>query len=180
VGDSACTPPSYTDSNTRETYYGDPVYDDFPVIWVNWNQAEEYCTWGGKRVPTEAEWEYAARGGLSGKRYAWGDTDPTCGQANFYGCLGDTDAVCASASRENGYELCDMAGNVWEWVEDEYHISYAGAPNDGTAWLDSPIGWIRVVRGGSWDISPLFLRLANRGNLDGSLVRKIIGFRCAR
>jgi len=181
VADGGCTVPEYLDSFTRLDYYGDAAYDDFPVIYVDWNMATDYCTWAGKRLPTEAEWEYAARGGLAEKRYPWGDTDPQCTTANFYHdgsyCVGDTAEVGSYSA--NGYGLYDMAGNVFEWVSDWYQSDYySGSPTNDPQGPAS--GTFRVLRGGSWYDSAFSLRVTDRSFSNPALDYPTVGIRCAQ
>jgi formylglycine-generating enzyme required for sulfatase activity len=180
VDDGACTLPYRTDSNSRATYYGDPAYDDFPVIWVDWNQATDYCAWAGKRLPTEAEWEYSARGGFSGKRYPWGDTI-SGSDANYYdsGDPWDNETSEVGYYSTNGYGLYDVTGNVWEWVNDGYQSDYYSV----SPAIDPPgpaPGIYRVIRGGSWSYTPSHLRVSYRMNLIPIDRGSVIGFRCAR
>lgn len=129
-------------------------HDDQPVVGVDWNQAKVFSEWVGGRLPSEAEWEYAARSAGKEKKYPWGDDKPTCERAVMdqggNGC-GRHAAwpVCSKPAGNSEQGLCDMAGNVWEWVQDWYYTSYNGAPSDGSAWV-IPAGSIRVGRGGSW------------------------------
>ena len=147
--------------------------DDHPMIWVNWNYATAYAEWAGKRLPTEAEWEYAARGGLEGRRYPWGD-EIDDSKANYDDNVGTT--TVAGSYPVNGYGLYDMAGNVWEWCQDRY---------DGNYYTNSPVnnpqgpetGRRRVLRGGSWRTHATYLRLASRYN-DPSPRDSPYGFRC--
>lgn len=190
-----CTAPSDTGSYTRETYFGDPEYNDFPVILVNWYQAEDYCTWAGKRLPTEAEWEYAARGGLAGMRYPWGneiDCDDACyGRwTQYYPCwdhwhngMRDNDTHPVGNYAPNGYGLFDMAGNVWELTGDWYHVDYYSvSPQNNPRGPES--GTRRVWRGGGWGWSPGFprtyLRASNRGSSSPRGAYDNGGFRCVR
>jgi formylglycine-generating enzyme required for sulfatase activity len=158
VADGGCSLPLHMGSYSRASYFDDLAYADFPVIWMEWFQVAEYCTWAGKRLPTEAEWEHAARGGLAGKRFPWGDAISST-DANYDMNLGDTAAV--ESYPPNGYGLYDMAGNVWEWVADWYNENYysVSPTNDPTG---PATGMQRVMRGGSWDHSEFGLRNANR------------------
>ncbi len=128
------------------------------------------------RLPTEAEWEYAARGGpLSrGHKYAGSDKlkEVAWYVANSHG---ETQPVGMKDPNELG--LYDMSGNVWEWVEDQWHGNYEGAPADGSAWVDRQKGAGRVLRGGSWDSDPLLCRVAYRNSFDLASRYDFIGFR---
>ena len=176
--------------------------DDHPIIYVSWHDAMTYCKWAGKILPTEAQWEYAARGGLEGKKYPWGDPIPDGTQCNF--ADRNTDFPWSDKNVDdgyqytapvgkyppNGYGLYDMAGNVWEWCMDEwdenfYETSPKANPvaggiitfdNDNFTTVKNP----RVLRGGSWSDGDSFLRVAARFGLVPPDTSKLLGFRCAR
>ncbi|MBN2549004.1 MAG: SUMF1/EgtB/PvdO family nonheme iron enzyme [Anaerolineales bacterium] len=171
-----CTAPDSYSSYERRSYYGDSDFADYPVIYVDWEQARTFCEdWRGARLPTEAEWEKAARGGLKGGEYPWGNVIPDCSRANYYGCVNDTRRVGSYPA--NGYGLYDMAGNVWEWVWDWYDDNYySSSPDSNPQGPDS--GSYRVLRGGGWYLGPNYLRVAIRGtgSPDGQAI--YIGFRC--
>ena len=156
-----------------------------PVINVSWKDAQAYADWLSRktgaeyRLLSEAEWEYAARAGTT-TRFHWGD-DVGRNRANCYcGDSWDTTAPVGSFAA-NGWGLHDMHGNVWEWVEDCWNESYAGAPSDGNAWESGNCDR-RVLRGGSWysDDVERFLRSANRSRSETGFRRKYDGFRVAR
>jgi len=158
--------------------------DEQPVVCVDWDQAQAYARWAGGRLPTEAEWEYAARSGGRDWKYPWGNENATCERAVMddggNGCgRNSTWPVCSKPRGNTTQGLCDMAGNVWEWVQDWYHDSYNGAPTDGSAW-ERPTGSNRVFRGGSWRIIARGVRAANRFNILPGYRRDIVGFRLAR
>ena len=139
--------------------------DKHPMIFVSWYDAIAYAKWVGRRLPTEEEWEFAARGGLVGKEFPWGDDEAVAREyANFNGTDGkdkwDKQTAPVGSFKPNGYGLFDMAGNVYEWCQD---------------WYDSNQ---RVLRGGSWFNLPLDLRAAARIYYGPADTFNIIGFRC--
>jgi formylglycine-generating enzyme required for sulfatase activity len=172
-------PPYCKDGMLRRFDKWIPIPDDEPVRHVSWHQANAYCSFAGRRLPSEAEWEYAARGGRDGSKYPWGATISR-EDANHIGIGGrdDWDITAPVGSfPPNGFGLFDMAGNVWEWVEDDYHESFHGAPADGSAWEGGGRGFLR---GGSWFCLPKYLRTSNRNLVAPGLRRAMDGFRCVR
>ena len=142
-----------------------------PVIDVSWEDAEAYVAWLSRetgesyRLPSESEWEYAARAGTT-TRYSWGQ-DIGRNRAHCPGCgsrWDDYRTAPAGSFAANGWGLHDMHGNVHEWVADCWHENYARAPRDGTAWTSGGNCGRRVLRGGSWFYFPVFLRSAHRRN----------------
>jgi len=182
VAAGACTRPAESGSYARGSYYGNAAYTDYPVLHVNWHQASAYCAWAGARLPSEAEWEYAAAG-PRGSLFPWGDTFD--GQRLNY-CDAQCDFSWRDAGVDDGYKdtspaghyindasWCgahDLGGNVWEWVADRY-LYY------GTGREVSPGS--RVLRGGSWHLGPDSARCANRDHHPPDTTHVSIGFRCA-
>jgi formylglycine-generating enzyme required for sulfatase activity len=159
--------------------------DDRPVVYVNWTQSREYCQWAGGRLCSESEWEYAARNGSANATYPWGNVDPTCDNAVFSGggCSPSApSAACSKPAGNDTWGVCDLAGNVWEWVEDDWHSDYTGAPTNGSAWVDSPRASARIFRGGSFGYGADYLRGSTRlGNYYGpSAYVGFLGARCCR
>ena len=174
--------------------WDDPAFNapDQPVIGVAWLDAAAYAQWAGKRLPTEAEWEYAARGGQAGMRYPWGD-EITREDANYKGKGGkdiwDGPAPVGSFSK-NGYGLYDMGGNVWEWCADEYDDKFYSVSEENNPIAGKLITFMnddfanvntrRVTRGGSWSSADNKLRVANRNFFDPPATSETTGFRCVK
>jgi formylglycine-generating enzyme required for sulfatase activity len=182
-----CDPPQENGSYYRQSYFGDDDYDNYPVIWVRWDQAMNYCQWVGGRLPTEAEWEYAARG-PNNWIFPWGNEfdgsklnycDVTCGTGVSDASINDGYADTAPVgSYPEGKSWCgalDMAGNVREWVADWFAYYTDEQQTNPTG---PPSGKSRIPRGGSWLDRPDDVRSTNRGENSPEYTRHKVGFRC--
>ena len=149
--------------------------EDHPIVNVSWNDATAYCEWAGGRLPTEAEWEWAARGGKSGLVYPWGNE---ISQQNAkYDSEDGT--VPVGSYPANGFGLYDMAGNVWEWCSDWYDENYYSQSPDRDPQGPSS-GERRVLRGGAWNYNPRDLRASDRDRSLPDDRFNVTGFRCVR
>jgi formylglycine-generating enzyme required for sulfatase activity len=174
-----------TAADTRkDCNYGASGKDDHPINCVKWGQAKSFCLWAGKRLPTEAEWEKAARG-TDGRKYPWGNDSLDCDHAviSVPPCSNPgTAPVGSKPAGASPYGVLDMIGNVWEMVEDDWHDSYSGAPVDGSAWVENPRIVPRVLRGGGLqaDSDNLdTLRASHRWYYEINFNGHDVGFRCA-
>ena len=160
VVEAKCDPPAENNSLTRDAYYGTAEFANYPVIFVDWEMAKAYCEWAGRQLPTEAQWEKAARG-EDERVYPWGNSAPDPSRANWNDIVGDTTAVGAYPDGASPFGALDMAGNVWEWTSDFF---------DGQS--------THVLRGGSWNLDDNSVRATFRGT-HPSEPNLGIGFRCA-
>jgi len=179
----ACSPPTLRSSAKRERYFDQPEFSHYPVVFVSWQQADSFCRWDQGRLPTEAEWELAARGPAPSTRvFPWGDEPADCTKTNMGGarsCVGDTDLVGRRPAGASPWGVMDMAGNVWEWTADWYDAEYYSSspvrdPRGPTG------GRLKVMRGGCWASGADSLRVSCRkAELPGTWAPNV-GFRCVR
>ncbi len=185
VSANVCTPPRKVSSNTRLDYYNNSDYDNYPVVNVDWSQSNIYCEWHDAKLPTEAQWEKAARG-TDGRTYPWGE-GIDCSKANYWGgangCVGNTTEVGSYEGGKSLYGVYDMAGNVYEWVNDWYSETYyQNSPYSNP--IGPETGSRRTIRGGTWydfeSILGLGVRTFVRTSSEPSSIDIGKGFRCSR
>ncbi len=173
-----CRRPKQAGSVTHSTYYSNPVFAKYPVLYVDWKMAKAYCEWRGARLPTEAEWEKAARG-TDERIYPWGNTKIDCSFANLPGCVGDTTPVDQYDTGVSPYGVYGMAGNVLEWTSSLFKL-YPYNSEDGRESPDA--AGKRVARGGSWHTfggNSGNARTDSRLELDPAYYGPYVGIRCA-
>jgi eukaryotic-like serine/threonine-protein kinase len=174
IQDNKCPPPINNTSPGRSDYFGNPQFDDFPVMNITWYAANKYCVWAGRRLPSEAEWEKAARG-TDGRIYPWGN-EFIYADLNFGHSLGTT-KVGSYPAGASPYGALDMIGNVWEWVADAYDTHYytyspLRNPQGPSGSSDN-----HIVRGGGIYTPMNYLTVYHRSNQSGD--SEGAGFRCA-
>lgn len=191
VNTGGCMPPQSFKSQRRASYFDNPEFRDYPVIYVTWAQAKTYCEWAGRRLPTEAEWERAGRGG-DFRTFPWGEAKADGLLANFNMLVGDTSRVGTYPAGASPFGVLDMAGNVAEWVNDFYTSSYTNAGTLNPTGPAASSSLHRVVRGGSLGDAEINIRVSKRSSVLGSFPGTAadpnaslgdfsprIGFRCA-
>jgi len=186
-----CVDAGVCDEPTNASEYNNSKYDQHPVVYVSWKMANEYCDWRGAKLPTEAEWEKAARG-MDGRTYPWGN-EFDGNNANF--CDSSCSYAWADKNSDDGYATTspvgsylygvspygayDMAGNVWEWVADWYYGDYYSSSPEANP-IGPESGDNRVMRGSAWNLSDDSLRSPNRNVYNPANAYFNIGFRCSR
>jgi eukaryotic-like serine/threonine-protein kinase len=186
-----CEPPQSFKSQRRTEYFGNPEFNDYPVVYVTWGQAKIYCEWAGRRLPTEAEWERAGRGD-DFRTFPWGEDEADGTLANFNFIVNDTSRVGSYSAGASPFGVLDMAGNVAEWVNDLYTYDYSNSEAVNPTGPLTSGNLNRVVRGGSLGDAEINIRVSKRSSVPGSNLDASpgssaylgsfsprIGFRCA-
>lgn len=188
VDDGACAPPDRSSATRYSSYYGNPTYDEYPVIFVSWYDAEQFCDWRDARLPTEAEWEYAASYDPINQIkliYPWGDAfEGTFLNFNASGSpwddgYADTAPITAYPEGRSPLGIYNMAGNVMEWVQDWYDPRYYRTATEVNP-LGPEMGEFKAIRGGSWLSGTDDVEAVARTNFDPTVSRANLGFRCAK
>jgi len=162
-----CNPPTDWSSGKRSSYFNNEEFKDYPVVHVTWSQAEVYCNWAHRRLPTEAEWERAARGDDL-RNFPWGDEPPDEVYANYNRFVDDTSRVGSYPTGASPFGALDMAGNVWEWVADYYGSGYYNISSEHNPLGPETSGTNRrVIRGGSFQDGWVNIRVSKRGSALG-------------
>ena len=175
---NVCKSPAAPSAEGTKNVFTDAQYDLYPVVSVSWEQAKAYCEWAGRRLPSEAEWEKAARG-PDGNIYPWGKILPNAKLLNFNDPKGGLKAVGSYPAGASPYGILDMAGNVWEWVADWYDGAYYDDPPSENP-KGPQTGQYRVFRGGAWYTTATNVRAAYRGRTDPESSFNNLGFRCVK
>ena len=179
VDAGVCSAPPKTGSDKRNDYFGNPEFENYPVVHMTWDAAQVYCNWAGRGLPTEAQWEKAARG-TDARLYPWGNDDPNAELLNFNNNVGETTEVGSYELGKSPYGAYDMVGNVWEWVRDRYsQVYYSKSPTENPTGPES--GQTYVLRGGGYDVERYtWIRAAERSQgTPPQWYYVYIGFRCA-
>lgn len=154
--------------------------ENYPITNISWHEAKSFAEYSGARLPTSAEWEFAATSRGKSGVYVWGDETPDCARLNFNNCGQDEKSVCSYPNSHTTQGLCDMAGNVSEWVEDDWTRKQKGAPIDGSAHIQSPRPKQRVIRGGSFIDDAYLIEPRSRMPQFATSKHSMLGFRLAR
>ncbi|MCB9112582.1 MAG: SUMF1/EgtB/PvdO family nonheme iron enzyme [Anaerolineales bacterium] len=172
-----CEPPEKNRSQSRSSYFDDPGFANYPVVYVSWYDAMTYCSWVGRALPTEAQWEKAARG-QDDRTYPWGE-NINCNKANYdNSCIGDTTAVGKYLGDKSLYGVYDLGGNVSEWVRDWYDdLYYLNSPSENPSGPEN--GQNKVKRGGSWSSGIYAARSYFRFGVNPNDKENYLGFRCS-
>lgn len=175
---SICLESGYCSLPNTIDHYLDPDNYNHPVKGIAWGQAKDYCTWAGRDLPTEAQWEKAARG-TDGRVYPWGNDEPNLELANYLSVIFTTTEVGSYPKGQSPYGVMDMAGNLWEWVNDWHDKNYYITIKNFSRNPRGPdVGEAHVFRGGAYDSSPVVLRSSTRMSFYKDKLTNEMGFRC--